>query len=241
MQQLCAHVAVCRGWDLRPQHEDGGEGGGRHPGDHHTNRGRQRHRAEAIQILPTALGWWLPSFWKNSNFIFLHLQRRAEDPTEAVSRGWNRRPFWTSSAELYQDLSLNSLPFLFKIKTTQFLPVSIKNPLNHHENYYIQNEADWQSSFFKPTTLQLKSFGGTKADKNPRLDRGECASFPDLDYQALGIFGFSTELGTNSTPACSISSWKEDELLCIRICRTTKQLQKDRQLQHNVLPVFYLA
>jgi len=74
---------------------------------------------------------------------------------------------------------------LFKIKTTQFLPVSIKNPLNHHENYYIQNEADWQSSFFnypcKPRALEMK------ADKNPRLDRGECASFPDLDYQALGI------------------------------------------------------
>jgi len=116
MQQLCAHVAVCRGWDLRPQHEDGGEGGGRHPGDHHTNRGRQRHRAEAIQILPTALGWWLPSFWKNSNFIFLHLQRRAEDPTEAVSRGWNRRPFWTSSAELLQSLALNSFLFCSKIK-----------------------------------------------------------------------------------------------------------------------------
>jgi len=75
--------------------------------------------------------------------------------------------------------------FVQKIKTTQFLPVSIKNPLDHHENYYIQNEADWQSSFFnypcKPRAL------GTKADKNPRLDRGECASFPDLDYQALGI------------------------------------------------------
>ena len=68
MQQLRAHVAVCRGWDLRPQHEDGGEGGGQHPGDqspvqpgggqhpgdHHTSRGRQRHRAEAIQIVPTA-------------------------------------------------------------------------------------------------------------------------------------------------------------------------------------------
>jgi len=25
--------------------------------------------------------------------LFLHLQRRAEDLTEAVSRGWNRRPF----------------------------------------------------------------------------------------------------------------------------------------------------
>ena len=26
-----------------------------------------------------------------------------------------------------------------------------------------------------------------KQTKIPRLDRGECASFPDLDYQALGI------------------------------------------------------
>ena len=60
-----------------------------------------------------------------------------------------------------------------------------KSSKNHQENYYIQNEADWQSSFFnypcKPRALEMK------ADKNPRLDRGECASFPDLDYQALGI------------------------------------------------------
>ena len=61
--------------------------------------------------------------------LFLHLQRQAADFTEAVSRGWNRIPFWTSSAELYQDLSLISFPFCSKIKTTQFLPVSIKNPL----------------------------------------------------------------------------------------------------------------
>ena len=83
-------------------------------------------------------------------------------------------------------LIANFLSFLFKNKNyTIFACFHEKSSKNHQENYYIQNEADWQSSFFnypcKPRAL------GTKADKNARLDRGECASFPDLDYQALGI------------------------------------------------------
>ena len=52
--------------------------------------------------------------------------------------------------------------------------------------------------------------------------------FSRLLLTSLEHFGFSNELGTSSASACSISSWNEDELLCIRICRTTKQLQTQR-------------
>ena len=47
---------------------DGGDGGGWHSdGHHHPDRGRQRYRAGAIQIVPTTLRWW-PNFY-NSNFF----------------------------------------------------------------------------------------------------------------------------------------------------------------------------
>ena len=44
---------------------------------------------KAIQIVPTHLD----GDCQQLQFLFLHLQCRAEDPTEAVSRGWNRRPY----------------------------------------------------------------------------------------------------------------------------------------------------
>jgi len=118
MQQLRAHVAVCRGWDLRPQLKMGEREvaniqviitpTGVDRDTALSLDGTEMVRPEnTIQIVPTAnrmviakllekLQLHLPSFtsfWKNSNFIYLHLQRRAEDPTEAVSRGWNRRPY----------------------------------------------------------------------------------------------------------------------------------------------------
>ena len=53
-------------------HEDGGDGD--HGGDshHHADRGRQRHRAGAIQIVPTTLRWWLPSFYNSHFFSFTY-------------------------------------------------------------------------------------------------------------------------------------------------------------------------
>ena len=235
--QLCTCGAVCRGWDLQPGHEHGGDGGGWHSDGHHRpDRGRQRYRAGAIQIVPTTLRWW-PNFY-NSNF--LHLQRQAADFTEAVSRGWNRIPFWTSSAELYQDLSLISFPFCSKIKTSQFLPVSIKNPLKTTmKTITFKTRLIGKALFsFNPATQELWG----RQDKNARLDREECAGFPGFDYQALSILDSILSLAQTQPQLVQYPLEKKTKLPCMRVCHTTKQLQKrPGKFQHTTCFLFYPA
>ena len=53
--QLCGSM---QGEGPTVGHEDGGGGGARDLGDHHhPDRGRQRHRAGAVQIVPTTFRW----------------------------------------------------------------------------------------------------------------------------------------------------------------------------------------
>jgi len=133
-------------------------------------------------------------------------------------------------------LSAKFLSFLFKNKTKQFLPVSLTNPLI--KTITFKTWLICKALFsFNPATQELWG----RQDKNARLDREECAGFPGFDYQALGILDSILSLAQTQPQLVQYPPEKKTKLPFMRVCHTTKQLQKDRQLQHNVLPVFYLA
>ena len=173
----------CRGWDLRLQLEDGGDGdpggggAGWDLGGHHHRQGVRG--AQNIR-------WWLPSFNSNNGDC-----QAFPTPDSLPSFA---TPSWRSHRSCFKRMEsqtvLNKLcrvvtrliakflSFLFKIKTTQFLPVSIKNPLKTTmKTITFKTRLIGKALFsFNPATQELWG----RQNKNARLDRGEYAGSPDL-------------------------------------------------------------
>ena len=88
---------------------------------------------------------------------------------------------------------------------------------------------------FNPATQEL----WWRQDKNARLDREECAGFPGFDYQALSILDSILSLAQTQPQLVQYPPEKKTKLPCMRVCHTTKQLQKrPGKFQHTTCFLF---